>query len=193
MSKRRMTACWIVLAAWFLCFAVLGDNQSQATAAPDQFQVESLPGITETTPTVPQAAQVRELTELRTAESKTFELADGQREWVGYQEPVHYQDSQGAFQDIDNRIIGESRQIDGVTYAYRNAANGYTARFGVQGSGPDLVSIEYQGCSIAFGPVGARSSVANKAVDVGSKMLLGMATSEDCIAYPQIYPGVDLV
>ena len=43
----------------------------------------------------PTAERVREVTELRTATSKTYELGDGNREWVGYAEPVHYKDDCG--------------------------------------------------------------------------------------------------
>jgi hypothetical protein len=194
MSRRRRTFSFMVLALLLLCTAVFLDNRSEAAAIPNESQqAQDSRGTTEREPAAPQAAQLQEITGLRTADSKTFELADGNREWVGYTEPVHYKDGSGTFQEIDNSIVGENRQIDGANFAYRNAANEYTARFGATANATDLVSIEHEGNSVVFGPVGVKASNVKKSVEPGSRVLSGMAYAADCVTYPDVYPGIDLV
>ena len=41
--------------------------------------------------------RVRELIAMRTAKSKTYRLASGQREWVSNDEVIHYKDDSGAW------------------------------------------------------------------------------------------------
>lgn len=43
--------------------------------------------------------QIREIIELRDATSKTYDLGEGRREWVGYSEAVHYRDNSGSYQE----------------------------------------------------------------------------------------------
>ena len=47
---------------------------------------------------------VAEITSLRTANTKHFRLSDGTYTAVSYAEPVHRQDANGAWQDIDNTL-----------------------------------------------------------------------------------------
>jgi hypothetical protein len=194
MSKRRRTLSFMVIALMLFCTAVFLDDRSEAAATPDESQqAQGTQGVTEREPSAPQAAQLREINGLRTADSKTFELADGNREWVGYTEPVHYKDGSGTFQEIDNSIVSENSQIDGANFAYRNAANEYLARFGAQAAAADLVNIEYRGCSLSFGLVGAKTSEAKRSMKLASRVLSETAYAPDCIVYPDVYPGIDLV
>ncbi len=193
MSRRRRTFSFIVVALLLFCTAVLLDSRSEAAATIDEVQpTHDAQWITESEPAVVQAARVRELSELRTDRSKTFELADGQREWVGYGEAVHYRDASGAYQDIDDSIVTDAKQIDGSSYSFRNGANAFTARFGADAADPRLIMIEYQGASIAFGPAGAKASVATETADVKSEALADMTYGENLVGYPEVYPGIDL-
>ncbi len=53
---------------------------------------------------VPQPTVVQEVEELRGEDSKHFQMSDGSYLAVAYGEPVHYQDEEGAWQDIDNAL-----------------------------------------------------------------------------------------
>jgi hypothetical protein len=91
MSRYRRTILGMVLGLLLLCAADFLGTQSPATAIPGEVEeVQTTPAIAEQAPAAPQAARVRELTDLRTEKSRTFELADGQREWVGFIEAVHH-------------------------------------------------------------------------------------------------------
>jgi hypothetical protein len=90
-------------------------------------------------------------------------------------------------------VVIDVERVGGVEYAYRNRANSYTVRFGAQVDGTDLVRLESEGKSIAFGPVGSVSSKGVKKINPGSKALTGMTYGESCLTYPETYPGVDLV
>jgi hypothetical protein len=174
--------------------SVLAPGESEAVATPGEpEQGLNLPAITESQPSVPQAAPTRELTDLRTADSKTYELADGSREWVGYSEPVHYKDANGAFQEIDNTVISKMAQLDGTDFAYRNAANEYTARFGPNAGSDPLVRIEHDGHVLSLGLVDAKASEADRSLKFAGRILSAIAYAPDCVVYPHVYPGVDLI
>ena len=130
---------------------------------------------------------------MRTAKSKTYRLASGQREWVSNDEVIHYKDDSGAWQEIDSQIVLESKRVYGTDYAYRNRANSYSARFGPNAGGPQMVLVEYRGESIAFGPKGARQAGADRKSFPRSQALADMAVKQNCVTYSEVYPGVDLV
>ena len=163
-----------------------------AAAATGQEETTVLQTSAETVPAIPQAPRVKELTGLRTEISKTYELSDGNRELVCYGEAVNYKDANGVFQEIDDSIVNDSKQINGSTYNYRNGANAFTAWFGANASDTGLVKMEYQGTSIAFGPVGAKASASVKTADVKSQTLSDMTYGENLVSYPGVFPGVDL-
>jgi hypothetical protein len=177
-SSRRTSKKLVVAALVLVCTAVYAGMRGDASAVTNGQQG-------------PQ--RVREITESRTISSKTYELADGAREWVGYGEAVHYVDGNGDLQDIDNSIVTEHQQIDGTDHIYRNASNEYKACFAAKAGGEDVVNIEFQGKSIAFGPVATTSSSATKTSEFASKALSDMAYAQNCVAYREIYPGIDLL
>jgi hypothetical protein len=180
MWRRARTKCLIVLGLLLVCTGALIGTLAAPAVATDEPQ------------DLQQPQRVREITELRDTTSKTYELADGSREWVGYAEAVHYKDSSGLFQEIDNSIVSEDKQVDEADYAYRNAANCYTARFGPKADGGHLVNIESRGKSIAFGPAEVKASDAVMTADFGSRALTDMTYGESCLGYREVYQGVDL-
>jgi hypothetical protein len=188
-QRARSAPFHAVLLGVLLVVLVLGSASGASAGDPSASAGKE---VSATPASLPEATVVRELTELRTEKSKTFELSDGQRELVCYGEAVHYEDASGVYQDIDDSIVTDARQIDGSTYAFRNGANAFTARFGASATDPRLVMIEYQGTSIAFGPAGARGAAAKKTTDVKSEALTDMTYGENLVGYPEVYPGVDL-
>lgn len=134
-----------------------------------------------------------EIVGLRDATSKTHDLGGGKREWVGYSEPVHYKDKNGAYQEIDNSLVAENARIDGVDYAFRNGANLYSVWFASKSVEAGLVRIESQGKSVSFGPEGTRASDATKTADASSRMLTEMTYGQSLLTYPEAFPGVDLL
>ena len=194
MWRRRRIFLVTAVCLLLVCTAVFLDSGPSAKAAAGETEAaQTTPGATEQVPSTPQAARVKELVNLRTVESKTYELADGQQEWVGYTEPVHYKDASGVFQDIDNSIVSESKQVDGIDYAYRNAANAYSVRFAAKGNALGLVSIESEGRSVTFGPVGVQSPGVAKTAPQASKVLSEETWGESLIQYADALPGIDLV
>lgn len=88
-----------------------------------------------------------ELEELRTTDSKTYQLSDGSFQYVGYADDVHYKDSNGKFAEIDNSITN-SAEKDG--YAYTNTANSWRAYFSNQLSTSKAVLLEMGDYSLSF-------------------------------------------
>jgi hypothetical protein len=194
MWRRRRIFLVTVVCLLLVCTAGFLDARSSAKAAAGETEAaQRAPQATEQVPSTLQAARVEELVNLRTVESKTYELADGKREWVGYTEPVHYKDASGVFQDIDNSIVSESKRIDGIDYAYRNAANAYTARFAAKGDTSRLVTVESDDKSLSFGLAEAKAANVEKTTDIASSALSEETYAESVIMYRDSLPGVDLV
>ena len=60
-----------------------------------------------------------EVVDLRSEDGKHFKLSDGSFLSVSYFEPVHYEDSEGKWQDIDNTLV-----LDGDKGIYSTKQNG---------------------------------------------------------------------
>ena len=127
---------------------------------------------------------------LRSAYSKTYLLPDNTYETVVSAEPVHYQDTDGYFKDIENTIVDETKTLKNTSYKHRNAANAYTVRFGDM-SGDLPVLMEYGGNFVGFRPVGARDAAAQKGR--ATNALKSVVPDENAVTYYDVYPGVDMV
>ncbi len=179
---RSLLVSSILLVALGLC-AVLGVGSTRVAAAegaPDTLSQQEPP-------------RVREMVELRDATSKTYELQNGQVEWVTNGDVVNYQDADGVWREVDNRLVAETNEVDGIDYAYRNAAHIYTARFAREAGGACLVDVEYKGKSIAFGPTGAKQSEGVTGLRIGSQALSNTTVADNALGYPDLFPQVDLV
>ncbi len=139
----------------------------------------------------PQA--VRELNELRESNSKTFLLSNGNYEWVGYTEDVHYLDRNGAYQEISNKVIPEVMKTEGSDYAYRNEANKFIVRFAENTTEKYLVNIDYKGNSISFGPANGKNISSAVIGNIENEMLLDIACTNNCVTFKNIYSDTDLV
>ena len=191
-KHRCATTTRFLLVSSLLLFLVFGSGGLGDANAAEGAEDLSQPSGVEAFPRAQEPERLREVVELRDADSRTYELATGQMEWVSNGSPIHYQDSAGRWQEIDNGLTADSVRVGGVDYAYRNAANSSTVRFGAETS-ETQVRVEHEGKSITFGPTGARRAGARKDADLGTGALAYMAVSENCISYCELYPGVDMI
>jgi hypothetical protein len=90
-------------------------------------------------------------------------------------------------------VVAETEMVDGVNCKFRNEANRYSASFAADAGYAYLVNIEYQGASIAFGPLAAKRSQGQKPDRLANETLREMVDSGSCVTYGEVYPGVDLV
>ena len=90
---------------------------------------------------------IDEVREMRTENSKTYLLSDGTYQYVGYAEPIHYRETDGTLEEIDNQITNcclleiEDKLINaeenhkltmmksGDFYRYTNAKNAWNVYF----------------------------------------------------------------
>ena len=89
--------------------------------------------------------------EKRTENEKHFVLSDGTMMMEQYQEPVHYQTSDGEFKEIDNTFIEQVE--DGVTY-YKNKANKFEALFNRENAEGDLMKMRQGQYELSFNFLG---------------------------------------
>ncbi len=69
----------------------------------------------------PLAKLTREIEDLRTRYSKTFQRPDGSGYALVYMEPIHYKTGLGTWLEIDNSLVRDPDKIN----IYRNAANDF--------------------------------------------------------------------
>jgi TGF-beta propeptide len=103
--------------------------------------------------------------------STTYSEPDGDLRTEVSAAPVHYQDEDGRWSDIDNSLVRS-----GTGFANRSSA--FKAAFADSGAAGQLVSVGYESKKISFGLEGATN--ASPQVDGSS------------ITYPEILPGADL-
>lgn len=135
-----------------------------------------------------------EIEELRTTDSKTYQLSDGSFKYVGYAEEVHYKDSNGKFADIDNSITG-SAEKDG--YTYTNKANSWRAYFSSQLSVSKAVLLETGDYSLSFNmPSASQQNAAKKTADMtehADSYYEDKKSDNRAVIYQEALTGVDVV
>ena len=163
-NKHLFTSVLCILLCLLFLTQPLALAEGEPAAPPDEPTEQAVAQETEPEPTAeddePLAfdnydairTEQNELTELRTANSKTYDLGGDARQLVLYADDVHYQDGDGGFLDIENDIIQSSSRIGDRAYAYKNAANSYSAHFS-QDASSDLVYLEYEGKGMTITPV----------------------------------------
>lgn len=135
-----------------------------------------------------------EIEELRTTDSKTYQLSDGSFKYVGYAEEVHYKDSNGKFADIDNSITS-SAEKDG--YTYTNKANSWRAYFSNQLSVSKAVLLETGDYSLSFSmPSASQQNAAKKTADMtehADSYYEDKKSDNRAVIYQEALTGVDVV
>ncbi|MBD1372153.1 DNRLRE domain-containing protein [Hazenella sp. IB182357] len=89
----------------------------------------------------------KEINEERTAHSKMFELTDGRKQAEISNEPIHYQDKQGNWQEISTDIQKSNKS----GYQFANQTNTYQSYFGERTD--QLVQFQLGDRSLSFGLV----------------------------------------
>lgn len=88
-----------------------------------------------------------EITAMREKNAKTYEMSDGTYQCVVYAEDIHYEDSRGTLQDIDNSIKNTTTKSG---YSLTNTANSWHTYFADKLSQNKAVSLEKDNYSISF-------------------------------------------
>ena len=135
-----------------------------------------------------------EIEELRTTNSKTYQLSDGSFKYVGYAEEVHYKDSNGKFSEIDSSITSSAEKNG---YVYTNTANSWKAYFSNQLSTSKAVLLETGDYSLSFSmPSANQHGAAKKSVDMAvpaDSYYRDKKSDNRAVAYQEVLTGVDVV
>jgi len=119
------------------------------------------------------SAEGEEVEALRTANSSTTELGDGNFETEIYTEPIHYQAPTGDWLEIDNELVDSPKP----GYAAENKANAFTAYF-PDDLAAEPVRVEAEtGESVSYALEGASGAPE---------------VSGETVTYPDAKPGIDL-
>ena len=96
-----------------------------------------------------------EVEEKRTESEKHFRLKDGSFIVAQYPSVVHYEDEQGAFQEIDNTLVAESKNTDKADdfNGYVNKENAFKVKF-AENSSDKLFSLSEDKYLISLGTYG---------------------------------------
>ena len=86
-----------------------------------------------------EAERLYEIEELREKSSKTYQLADGNYQYVGYAEDIHYEDADGSLKEINNAIMDRPAKEG---YTYSNTANAWRTYFADSLSEQNAVVLE---------------------------------------------------
>ena len=137
--------------------------------------------------------EVFEVTELREESVKHFKLEDGSYLAAAYNSPVHYKDEDGAWQDIDNRLLSV-----GSEYSTGNARVKFSKK--ITGNG-DLFTLHENNTKLTMGLVGAEKKTAgivtsNHSTDDNEETRLGklmnLENLSSSIIYEDVLDGVDI-
>ena len=93
----------------------------------------------------PKAHRVREVTGLRTATGRYYQLSDGRVQAEISGTPVNYRDARGGYQPVDVRVTGAGR----AGYPHGVEKNTFRSYFGDRTD--RMVRLEYEGTSLGLG------------------------------------------
>jgi len=140
-----------------------------------------------------EAERLYEIEELREINSKTYQLSDGNCEYVAYAEDIHYKDADGNLKEINNEISDKPSK-EGYTYC--NTANAWHTYFADSLYEKDAIVIEKNNHRITFSMVGAqvqskatKSSSLNKSDSIFDEML---ANDNRTVVYKNALQNVDI-
>ena len=97
--------------------------------------------------TTDNSSQIQEIESMRELHSKTYRLEDGTYRYVGYAEDIHFVNSEGKLQDINNEV---TEVTDKTGYMYCNTANSWRAFFAENLRVSEAVLLTKDECQISF-------------------------------------------
>lgn len=123
--------------------------------------------------------------------SKTFRLPDGSFRFVGYSEAVHYVDSDGSLQEIDNSVVYNAKNTGNAGYAYNNIKKSWRTYFAERLTEPNAVAITKGEAGISFGlPDMDDARDAAKMVDIGKNACRAIGGT---MIYTDVLEDTDIV
>lgn len=135
-----------------------------------------------------------EIQELRTKNSKTYQLSNGSFKCVVSADSIHYMNSDGEYEDIDSSIIEETTQQQ---YRYRNTANSWNVFFSDYLVNQDAVKIQNADTSIAFSIQGGNNQYSVQKAEVLSECELEyyseISKDDRAVVYQNVFDNVDVV
>ncbi|MDR3344775.1 MAG: DNRLRE domain-containing protein, partial [Oscillospiraceae bacterium] len=136
---------FLLIFAMLATFAPLNGFAATAKSTPNV--VTSVEAQVEDTEELP-AEIVAEETSMRTENTKHFRMSDGTYQAAMYAEPVHYQDANGTWQDIDNTLI--EKTLDGKK-VLETTAGASKITLPESFAGGQKATLTNDGYSVAFG------------------------------------------
>ena len=139
---------------------------------------------------------VGEVKSLRTAETKHFKLEDGSYIAVQYETDIHYKDSKGKWQDIDNGLVSNSIEAD-VIDNYTIKRNNLDINISASSEEKTDLEVNNNKYSVSFNMIGASAAEAKvedkeKIDDSGLASALELPNISSTVTYAGIQSGVDL-
>ena len=143
--------------------------------------------------TIKEAERLFEVEELREKNSKTYQLSNGDYQYVGYAEDIHYEDTNGKLKEIDNSITDKQTKEG---YVYSNTANAWHTYFGEDLSKKDAVILEKDDYKVGLSLVDAQSQskATNSSVLDKSESALDeiLANDNRVVVYKNVLNNVDV-
>jgi hypothetical protein len=141
--------------------------------------------------TTPQ--RVNEISSLRTENSRTYLLDNGQYQVDVYASDIYYRDSSDSLREISNKLVVADSESG---YKYTNEANSWRSSFKDDLSSKDAVSISQGNYSISFSILGTEAKTVAALSDTlkSSESELDRAFAEDnrVIMYKGVFPSTDI-
>ena len=164
--------------------------------------LENLPAeapTTETTPNTEEGKIIGELSNNRDEYTKRFLLDNGNTIAAQYAIPVHYQDSNGDWQQYDNRMAvmdAEAVETDGSEVTYRVIQSDKDIQLSKKASEKKLVTIEKDGHEISWGFSGINKVdvvfTEEDTVYEGNDAFLALEGIVQEARYDNAFPNADL-
>ncbi len=143
--------------------------------------------------TTDDSSQIKEIESMRELHSKTYLLEDGTYRYVGYAEDIHFVNSEGTLQDIDNRI---TEVTDQTGYKYCNTANSWRAFFAENLRVSEAVLLTKDEYQISFSMPSANISggvaKSDSANAADADYYKDLARDNRAILYKDVLPDIDI-
>lgn len=135
-----------------------------------------------------------EIQDLRTPNSKTYQLSDGSKECVVYSEDIHYIDENGQLADIDCSIVEDCEK---TRYKYKNAANSWNVWFAEYLSEDEAVLIQKENYSLSYKLIGGNNELSVQQTqflsDRNSEYYREIIQDNRAVVYQDPIENVDIV
>lgn len=171
-----MKSKYFRLLCMLLCLTMLVQLLPASALAAEKTLTEEIPAVENfdiPMETIPEASEevephiLSEVTEERTENTKTFRMSDGTHRVAVYDTPVHYQDEQGQYQQIDNTFTLDTKaSANGV---YTNPKGNNPIRFEKQAKSVSVAEINrFAGTSRA---VSTQTAVGTVSMEVAGQQI----------------------